>query len=53
MLLIQNRPFTALPQGRDSRLTYRRLRRPTRLPTIAAEAPWGRWLSWLGRLVAR
>lgn len=44
MMLTGPRQATPLPFGRDARLTYRRLRRPTRLPDLAPRRGVAGWL---------
>lgn len=51
MLLTDPRQATPLPFGRDARLTYRRLRRPTRLPDLAPRQGVAGWLHALARWV--
>ena len=52
MMLTGPRQATPLPFGRDARLSYRRLRRPTRLPDMVPRHGLGGWLhtlaGWLG-----
>lgn len=55
LLTTASRPGTPLPFGRDARLSYRRLRRPTRLPDMVPRTGLGAWLhalaGWLGARV--
>lgn len=54
MLLPVSRHATPLPYGRDARLSYRRLRRPTRLPDMVPRTGWAAWLHGLvQRVVSR
>lgn len=53
MPMLQPRSLTTMPLSGASRLTFRRLRRPTHLPTMAAATPWGRCVAWLSQIVAR
>jgi hypothetical protein len=50
MPMLQPRSLVAMPPSGASRLTFRRLRRPTRLPTFGAATPWSQLLSWLARV---
>ncbi len=53
MPMLQPRSLATMPLPGASRLTLRRLRRPTRLPMLAA-APWWRGCgAWLLRLGTR
>ena len=53
MPMFQSRSLTPMPQTRASRLTFRRLRRPTHLPTMASATPWSRCVAWLSQIVGR
>ncbi|MDP3824791.1 MAG: hypothetical protein Q8R33_25240 [Burkholderiales bacterium] len=53
MPMLQPRSLTTMPLSGASRLTFRRLRRPTHLPTMASSTPWSRCVAWLSQLVAR
>ena len=44
------RPFAPIAFDRSSRLTFKRLRRPTRLPTIGSAYGFGRYLERLNWL---
>ena len=52
MIVSSSRQAIPLPFGRDARLSYRRLRRPTRLPDMTSRSLLSRWahgvLDWLG-----
>lgn len=41
------RPFTPIAFEGSSRLSFRRLRRPTPLPTLVSESAFGRYLNRL------
>ncbi len=53
MPMLQARSLVAMPPSGASRLTFRRLRRPTRLPTIGTATPWQQLWSWLARIAGR
>ena len=44
---LSNPLFTRVPRAGDSRLTYRRLRQPTRLPTMSSSSPFVRCIDRL------
>ena len=49
-MLLDPRQLLQLPVGSESRLTFKRLRRPTRLPTQASKSLLGAYLdrlSWM------
>lgn len=52
MNVSHTRQAIPLPFGRDARLSYRRLRRPTRLPDMHSRSLLSRWahgvLDWIG-----
>jgi hypothetical protein len=49
LALALNGPSTypLLSSGLGSKLTFRKLRRPTPLPTHGGDSMLGRWISWL------
>ena len=53
MSMFQARSLSTMPLSRASRLTFRRLRRPTDLPAMASSTPWSRCVAWWSKLVGR